>query len=89
MVTRPRFGLQSAELKWSGMVMEPFDYLAFSGRDPAGRENVYVHTGDSGHGMTHGVLGAILGLRDADSQPEFGAVYRIPMLAEGYKGRAK
>jgi len=35
------------------------------------------------------VLGAILGLRDADSQPEFGAVYKIPMLAEGYRGRAK
>ena len=35
------------------------------------------------------VLGAILGLRDADSQPEFGSVYKIPMLAEGYKGRAK
>jgi sugar lactone lactonase YvrE len=35
------------------------------------------------------VLGAILGLRDADSQPEFGAVYKIPMLAEGFKGRAK
>jgi glycine/D-amino acid oxidase-like deaminating enzyme/nitrite reductase/ring-hydroxylating ferredoxin subunit len=57
---RPRFGVQSAELTWSGMVMEPFDYMAFSGRDPAGRENVYVHTGDSGHGMTHGVLGAML-----------------------------
>ncbi|HYR09794.1 MAG TPA: FAD-dependent oxidoreductase, partial [Longimicrobium sp.] len=57
---RPRFGLQSAELKWSGMVMEPFDYMAFSGRDPAGRENVYVHTGDSGHGMTHGTLGGML-----------------------------
>ena len=35
------------------------------------------------------VLGAILGLRDADSQPEFGSIYKIPMLAEGYKGRAK
>ena len=35
------------------------------------------------------VLGAILGMRDADSQPEFGSVYKIPMLAEGYKGRAK
>ena len=35
------------------------------------------------------VLGAILGLRDDDSQPEFGSVYKIPMLAEGYKGRAK
>jgi glycine/D-amino acid oxidase-like deaminating enzyme/nitrite reductase/ring-hydroxylating ferredoxin subunit len=57
---RPRFGIQEAELKWSGMVMEPFDYMAFIGRDPAGRENVYVHTGDSGHGMTHGTLGAML-----------------------------
>lgn len=57
---RPRFGIQQAEMTWSGMVMEPADYLAFSGRDPSGRENVYVHTGDSGHGMTHGTLGAML-----------------------------
>ncbi|MBW3571734.1 MAG: FAD-dependent oxidoreductase [Gemmatimonadetes bacterium] len=57
---RPRFGIQSAELQWSGMVMEPFDYMAFSGRDPSGRDNVYVHTGDSGHGMTHGTLGGML-----------------------------
>jgi len=57
---RPRFGLQAAEMTWSGMVMEPADYLAFSGRDPAGRPNVYVHTGDSGHGMTHGTLGGML-----------------------------
>ncbi|HEX6038287.1 FAD-dependent oxidoreductase [Longimicrobium sp.] len=57
---RPRFGLQSAELRWSGMVMEPADYLAFIGRDPAGRENVYVATGDSGHGMTHGTIAGML-----------------------------
>jgi glycine/D-amino acid oxidase-like deaminating enzyme/nitrite reductase/ring-hydroxylating ferredoxin subunit len=41
---RPRFGIQAAEMRWSGMVMEPADYLAFIGRDPAGRENVYVAT---------------------------------------------
>jgi glycine/D-amino acid oxidase-like deaminating enzyme/nitrite reductase/ring-hydroxylating ferredoxin subunit len=57
---RPRFGLEAAELRWSGMVMEPFDFLAFIGRDPAGRDNVYVATGDSGHGMTHGTLGGML-----------------------------
>ncbi|HEU0299754.1 MAG TPA: FAD-dependent oxidoreductase [Longimicrobium sp.] len=57
---RPRFGIRQAELRWSGMVMEPFDYLAFIGRDPAGRDNVYVHTGDSGQGMTHGTLGGML-----------------------------
>jgi glycine/D-amino acid oxidase-like deaminating enzyme/nitrite reductase/ring-hydroxylating ferredoxin subunit len=57
---RPRFGLAEAELRWSGMVMEPFDHLAFIGRDPGGRENVYVSTGDSGHGMTHGTIAGIL-----------------------------
>lgn len=57
---RPRFGVAEAELRWSGMVMEPFDYLAFIGRDPGGRDNVYVATGDSGHGMTHGTIGGML-----------------------------
>jgi nitrite reductase/ring-hydroxylating ferredoxin subunit len=40
--------------------MEPIDYLAFSGRDPSGAENVYVHTGDSGMGLTHGTIGGML-----------------------------
>jgi glycine/D-amino acid oxidase-like deaminating enzyme/nitrite reductase/ring-hydroxylating ferredoxin subunit len=57
---RARFGLQAAELSWSGMVMEPADYMAFIGPDPAGRENVYVATGDSGHGMTHGTIAGML-----------------------------
>jgi glycine/D-amino acid oxidase-like deaminating enzyme/nitrite reductase/ring-hydroxylating ferredoxin subunit len=57
---RPRFGLQHAELRWSGMVMEPADFMAFIGPDPAGRENVYVGTGDSGHGMTHGTIAGML-----------------------------
>lgn len=35
------------------------------------------------------VLSAVLGVRDAVPRPEFGAVYKISMLAEGYKGRAK
>ena len=60
---RPRFGLQSAEMRWSGMVMEPADYMAFIGANPGGRENVYVATGDSGHGMTHGTIAGML-IRD-------------------------
>jgi glycine/D-amino acid oxidase-like deaminating enzyme/nitrite reductase/ring-hydroxylating ferredoxin subunit len=56
---RPRFGLEAAELRWSGMVMEPVDYLAFIGRDGS-RENVYLATGDSGHGMTHGTIAGVL-----------------------------
>src|SRR5690606_16680150 len=44
---------------WLGQVMEPVDGLAFIGRNP-GDENVYVATGDSGMGMTHGTIAGIL-----------------------------
>ncbi|HJU87231.1 MAG TPA: FAD-dependent oxidoreductase, partial [Gemmatimonadota bacterium] len=43
--------------RWSGQVMEPVDGLAFLGRSPGARD-VYVVTGDSGHGMTHATIGA-------------------------------
>ena len=49
--------------RWSGQVMEPNDSLAYAGRNPLDSDNVYIITGDSGHGMTHGTLGAML-LRD-------------------------
>ena len=45
--------------RWSGQVMEPLDSLAFIGKNP-GNENVYIITGDSGNGMTHGTLGGII-----------------------------
>ena len=48
--------------RWSGQVLEPADSLAFIGEDP-GNENVYICTGDSGQGMTHGVLASLL-IRD-------------------------
>lgn len=44
---------------WSGQVMEPADLLAFIGRNP-GDKNVYICTGDSGMGMTHGTIAGIL-----------------------------
>jgi glycine/D-amino acid oxidase-like deaminating enzyme/nitrite reductase/ring-hydroxylating ferredoxin subunit len=47
---------------WSGQVLEPVDMLAFIGRNP-GDENIYIITGDSGNGMTHGSIGAML-IRD-------------------------
>jgi len=56
---KERFPVQSFELRWSGQVMEPVDYMGFIGRDP-GFENVYVATGDSGQGMTHGTIAGIL-----------------------------
>jgi len=57
--TRERFGsFGEARYRWSGQVMEPIDFMPYSGRNP-GNRNIYVHTGDSGQGMTNGVAGAL------------------------------
>lgn len=45
--------------RWSGQVLEPMDYVAFIGRNP-GHKHVYVATGDSGQGITHGVVAGLL-----------------------------
>jgi len=45
--------------QWSGQVLDTVDYAGFIGRDP-GKERVYVAMGDSGQGLTHGVMGAML-----------------------------
>jgi glycine/D-amino acid oxidase-like deaminating enzyme/nitrite reductase/ring-hydroxylating ferredoxin subunit len=45
--------------RWSGQVIEPVDYAAFIGRNP-GSERVFVITGDSGQGITGGVVGSLL-----------------------------
>jgi glycine/D-amino acid oxidase-like deaminating enzyme/nitrite reductase/ring-hydroxylating ferredoxin subunit len=45
---------------WSGQVQEPDDYMAYIGRAPTSGENVYVVTGDSGMGLTHGSLSALI-----------------------------
>ena len=45
--------------KWSGQVMEPVDALGFIGKNP-GDDNIYIITGDSGNGMTHGTLGGMI-----------------------------
>ena len=57
--TAERFPTTAVEHRWAGQVMEPVDSLAFIGRNP-GDEQVYVITGDSGHGMTHGILAGML-----------------------------
>ncbi|HEU4704930.1 MAG TPA: FAD-dependent oxidoreductase [Sphingomicrobium sp.] len=57
--TRDRFpSFGHARHRWSGQVMEPVDFMPFSGRNP-GNRNIYVHTGDSGQGITNGVAGAL------------------------------
>ena len=45
--------------KWSGQVMEPMDDMAYIGKHP-GDDNIYIVTGDSGNGITHGTLAGIL-----------------------------
>ena len=52
--------IEGIEFRWSGQVMEPIDYLAFIGHNPLDQSNVYVATGDSGQGMTHGTIAGIL-----------------------------
>jgi Rieske Fe-S protein len=61
--------------RWSGQVLDTIDYCGFIGRNP-GSENVYVVTGDSGQGMTHGALAGIL-LKDLmlTGQSPWEAVY--------------
>lgn len=56
---------------WSGQVLEPVDGVAHIGRDPGGEDNVYVITGDSGNGLTHGTLAGplIAGLIDTGVHP--------------------
>jgi len=59
--TRERFPMvKSVDFKWSGQVMEPVDYLAFIGKNPGTDEHIYVATGDSGNGMTHGTIAGML-----------------------------
>lgn len=58
---RERFPmLERIAYRWSGQVQEPADGIAFIGRAPTARENVYVITGDSGMGLTHGTIGGLL-----------------------------
>src|SRR5213594_1802698 len=52
--------MQAVEFRWSGQVMETVDGLAFIGRNPGDEPNVFIATGDSGHGMTHGTIAGIL-----------------------------
>lgn len=51
--------LGAVRWRWSGQVVEPADALAFIGRNPDD-EAIYIATGDSGNGMTHGTIAGLL-----------------------------
>lgn len=45
--------------RWSGQILDPIDYTAFIGRSP-GHKRIFLATGDSGQGLTHGVVAGLL-----------------------------
>lgn len=45
--------------RWSGQIFEPVDLMAFIGKNQ-GNDHIYIVTGDSGDGLTHGVLAGLL-----------------------------
>jgi Rieske Fe-S protein len=58
---RARFPMmEDIEFTWGGQCMETIDGLAFIGRNPLDAENVFIATGDSGMGITHGTIAGIL-----------------------------
>ncbi|HEX7256981.1 MAG TPA: FAD-dependent oxidoreductase [Nitrososphaeraceae archaeon] len=67
--TKTRFPIEKVVYRWSGQVMEPLDSLAFIGPNPSSssdkgnknnNNNIYIATGDSGNGITHGTIAGIL-----------------------------
>lgn len=52
--------IERIEFKWGGQCMETIDGLAFIGRNPLDEENVFIVTGDSGMGVTHGTIAGML-----------------------------
>ena len=58
---RERFaGMGPVEYRWSGQVLESIDGLGFIGRNPGDAEHIYIATGDSGMGITHGTIAGLL-----------------------------
>lgn len=54
--TRDRFTQVGAtDYKWSGQVFNAVDYIAFIGANQ-GQSHIYVATGDTGNGLTHGTI---------------------------------
>ncbi|MBY0430007.1 MAG: FAD-dependent oxidoreductase [Rhodospirillales bacterium] len=58
---RARFpAMGEVRRRWSGQIIEPADRLAFIGRNPMDENNIFIVTGDSGNGITHGTIAGLL-----------------------------
>ena len=59
--TRQRFPtIGNIDFRWSGQIMEPVDYMGFIGKNPGTDQHIFIATGDSGNGITHGTIAGIL-----------------------------
>ncbi|MBI1240208.1 FAD-dependent oxidoreductase [Umezakia ovalisporum] len=59
--TRERFPVvEDILFRWSGQVMNADDGIAYIGKNPLDEDNIYIATGDTGLGMTHGTIAGIL-----------------------------
>ncbi|KAK0610630.1 FAD dependent oxidoreductase-domain-containing protein [Bombardia bombarda] len=74
--TRERFTQAgTVDYRWSGQIFEPADYLGFIGKNQ-GCDRLYIITGDSGDGLTHGVLAGRLIADEIDGvENQWAALY--------------
>ncbi|KAL1839262.1 hypothetical protein VTJ49DRAFT_1699 [Mycothermus thermophilus] len=84
--TRERFP-QAGEVdyRWSGQIIEPVDHVAFIGKNQ-GCDRIYVVTGDSGDGLTHGVIaGRLLADEIEGKENEWAGLYSPKRLGSVLK----
>ncbi|WYZ41410.1 hypothetical protein EsH8_V_000305 [Colletotrichum jinshuiense] len=85
---RERFPQAGAvDYQWSGQVFEPVDYVAFIGLNQ-GQRRTFVVTGDSGNGLTHGVIAGKLISDEIDGQPNTWAKLYSPKRVASILGSA-
>ncbi|CAN5405853.1 FAD-dependent oxidoreductase [soil metagenome] len=81
----PRFG--PIRHRWDGQVFETLDGLALIGPDASAGKNMYVVTGDSGMGLTHGTMaGSIISDAIIGHENPYAELYdpaRLPIAATG------
>lgn len=86
---RQYFAAGEVIYKWSGEIIETMDSLAYIGRQPHTDANIYIVTGDSGNGMTHGIISAfIICDQIAGIENKYESLYdpsRIHLLKSGKK----
>jgi len=85
---RARFAhLQDVAYRWSGQVLEPYDFAGYVGRDPD-NDHIYFVTGDSGQGITNGaVAGLLLPMLMAGEEHAWKTLYDPARVTLGAAGK--